>query len=248
MVAITKAYPSDLQSLLQTLPEQMPNDRLLIERAYFKAEKAHAGQVRKSGAPFFTHCVAVASLLADMNMDAEAIAAALLHDTIEDTDVTYEELKAEFGKVVADLVDSVTKLTNLPKKSNENGQDANKRSSSVNKELEYFRKMLMTMGDDVRVVLIKLADRLHNMRTLGHMPLHKQERIARETMDIFAPLANRLGIWQIKWELEDLSFRYLEPDAYRSIAKSLDERRADREAYVASISGEVASETSGIQH
>ncbi len=224
--------PTDLQSLLEHFPNIAPNDRDLIERAYFRAEQAHAGQKRKSGEPYFTHCVAVANILADMKLDAEAIAAALLHDVIEDTGITREDLSAEFGDVVAALVDGVTKLTKLPIQV---VQSNSRRSSNVNRELEYIRKMLLTMGDDIRVVLIKLADRLHNMRTLGYMPAEKQLRIARETMDIFAPLANRLGIWQIKWELEDLSFRYLEPEAYKRIATNLAERRADRERYIAEI-------------
>ncbi|RMG72120.1 MAG: bifunctional (p)ppGpp synthetase/guanosine-3',5'-bis(diphosphate) 3'-pyrophosphohydrolase, partial [Chloroflexi bacterium] len=193
----------DLESLLAIQPDLSPHDRALIERAYHKAETAHKGQTRKSGEPFFTHCVAVARILAEMKLDAEAIAAALMHDIIEDTPVTYEELQQEFGKTIANLVNSVTKLTKLPinvDKANTNG----KRPRDANRELEYIRKMLLAMGDDIRVVLIKLADRLHNMRTLGYMPQHKQIKIARETMEIFAPLANRLGIWQIKCELEDL--------------------------------------------
>jgi len=233
MVAASTLYPRDLQALLDTIPDLTPSDVALIERAYHRAEAAHEGQKRKSGEPFFTHCVAVASILADMKLDAETIAAGLLHDTIEDTPVTYEDLRREFNDTIAKLVDGVTKLTNLP--IHLEAEDSARRTSSVNREMEYMRKMLLTMDDDVRVVLVKLADRLHNMRTLGYMPAHKQQRIARETMEIFAPLANRLGIWQFKWELEDLSFRYLEPEAYRSIARSLDERRADRERYVADI-------------
>lgn len=236
----TDAYPRDLQSLIQTLPDLTPNDQALIERAYFKAKKSHEGQVRKSGEPYFTHCVAVAGILADLKLDSETIAAALMHDIIEDTDVTDDDLRAEFGPNIARLVDGVTKLTNLPLGPISNG--SNRRTSAINREMEYIRKMLLTMDDDVRVVLVKLADRLHNMRTLGYMPPEKQERIARETMDIFAPLANRLGIWQIKWELEDLSFRYLNPPAYRQIAASLDERRADRERYVERIANALRSE------
>lgn len=224
------ASVTDLDSLLANLPDLTPNEKALIERAYYKAETAHAGQVRKSGEPFFTHCLAVAIVLADMKLDAETIAAALLHDTIEDTEVSEEEILSEFGGVVANMVAGVTKLTKLPIVVKH--EIAGRRSRDTNRELEYIRKMLLTMGDDVRIVLIKLADRLHNMRTLGYMPPEKQIRIAQETKDIFAPLANRLGIWQIKWELEDLSFRYLEPDAYRQIATSIDERRSDREAYV----------------
>jgi guanosine-3',5'-bis(diphosphate) 3'-pyrophosphohydrolase len=220
----------NLESLLGFFPDLTPNDRLLIERAYHKAEVAHAGQFRKSGEPFFTHCVAVAHILAEMKLDAEAIASALMHDLVEDTDTPLEEIRSEFGSNVATIVDGVSKLKNLPIR-----VDSNKRGRAADKELEYFRKMLLAMGDDVRVVLVKLADRLHNMRTLGYMSPDKQKQKAQETLDIFAPLANRLGIWQIKWELEDLSFRYLEAEAYKSIARNIDERRADREAYMMQV-------------
>jgi GTP diphosphokinase / guanosine-3',5'-bis(diphosphate) 3'-diphosphatase len=220
----------NLQSLLNYFPDLSRKDRELIERAYDRAEAAHGGQFRKSGEPYFTHCVAVAHILGEMKLDAEAIAAALMHDLVEDTDVTLDDIRKEFGKSIATIVDGVSKLKNLPLK-----VDTNKRGRAADKELEYFRKMLLAMGDDVRVVLVKLADRLHNMRTLGYMSADKQRQKAQETLDIFAPLANRLGIWQIKWELEDLSFRYLEPEAYKGIAKNLDERRADREAYMAGI-------------
>jgi GTP pyrophosphokinase len=225
----TPVQTTNVQTLLESLPDQTPNDRALIERAYVKAETAHAGQFRKSGEPYFTHCLAVAQILADMHLDAEGIAAALLHDVIEDTSVTLEELRDEFGDAVASIVNGVTKLKNLPSAPND------KRNRNLERELEYIRKMALAMGDDVRVVLVKLADRLHNMRTLGYMSADKQRAIARETLDIFAPLANRLGIWQIKWELEDLSFRYLESEAFRLIAAKIDERRADRESYLSNV-------------
>ncbi len=241
MVSPTDTYSRDLDSLLRSLDDIKPNEQDLITRAYYRAETAHEGQKRKSGEPYFTHCVAVASILAEMNMDAETIAAGLLHDVAEDTTVTIDMLRDEFGTTIALLIDGVTKLKKLPIKNVSSVGDT-RRSSTVNREMEYIRKMLMTMGDDVRVVLVKLADRLHNMRTLGYMPQHKQQSIARETMDIFAPLANRLGIWQIKWELEDLSFRYLNPDAYRFIAKALDERRADREDYVRTVKEKLVAE------
>ncbi|MEL6150457.1 MAG: bifunctional (p)ppGpp synthetase/guanosine-3',5'-bis(diphosphate) 3'-pyrophosphohydrolase, partial [Chloroflexota bacterium] len=225
----------NLETLFDALPNMTLHDRRLIERAYYKARAMHDGQTRKSGEPYFTHCVAVAHILAEMKLDAEAIAAALMHDLIEDTDVTYDELVEEFNESVARLVNGVTKLTQLPMQvsSPEGGQnrDAQKRQ----RDLETFRKMMLMMGDDVRVVLIKLADRLHNMRTLSYMKPEKQIQKARETLEMFAPLANRLGIWQFKWELEDLSFRYLQPDAYRMIARNLDERRADREAYLSQV-------------
>jgi GTP diphosphokinase / guanosine-3',5'-bis(diphosphate) 3'-diphosphatase len=222
------------EALLTALPYTSLNDQRLVERAFEKAQMMHTGQTRKSGEPFFTHCVAVAQILADMKLDAEAIAAALMHDLIEDTDVTYDELAEEFNEDVAKLVMGVTKLTQLPLRVNEDGARG-KNEDKYERELEYFRKMMLMMADDVRVVLIKLADRLHNMRTLGYMKPEKQIEKARETLEIFAPLANRLGIWQFKWELEDLAFRYLESEAYRMIASELDERRADREAYLTKI-------------
>lgn len=243
MVSTPTTYPKDLEALLATVPDMNQTDIALIQRAYRRAESAHAGQTRKSGEPYFTHCVAVASILADLKLDAEAIAAGLLHDIIEDNhDVSYDDIRREFGEVIARLVNGVTKLTKLPIEQLGLKSDTNRTDKKANREMEYFRKMLITMDDDVRVVLVKLADRLHNMRTLGYMPEHKQERIAQETMEIFAPLANRLGIWQIKWELEDLSFRYIKPDAYRAIAKSLHERRADREDYVTQMADKIRDE------
>jgi GTP diphosphokinase / guanosine-3',5'-bis(diphosphate) 3'-diphosphatase len=239
MVSTAKIYPKDLESLLNTMPELTPNDRSVIEQAYHRAEQAHEGQKRKSGEAYFTHCVAVASILADMQLDAEVIAAALLHDVVEDTDVTLDQLRSEFGGEIARLVDGVTKLTKLPIEQVGQNADTNRNSKSANREMEYFRKMLLTMNDDVRVVIIKLADRLHNMRTLGYMSEKRQPEIAQETMDYFVPLANRLGIWQIKWELEDLSFRYLKPEAYRAIARSLDERRSNREIYMTEVEDEL---------
>jgi len=243
--------PVSLESLLAYYPNIKPKDKDLIERAFRKAETAHAGQTRKSDEPYFTHCVAVATILAEMKLDAEAVAAGLLHDVIEDTHVTYDELREEFGSVVARLVDSVTKIDKLPTTERADIEDDNrtanvvrdgKRSAAVNRELEYMRKMLLAMGDDVRVVLVKLADRLHNMRTLGYMREDKQKRIAQETLDIFAPLANRLGIWQIKWELEDLCLRYLDPGAYKNIARLIEERRADRESYMTHIADRLRAE------
>jgi len=219
-----------LQSLLDSLPHVTPDGLALISHAYQIAETEHAGQKRKSGDPYFTHCVEVAKILADMKLDAEAVAAALMHDLVEDTDYSLDKMRDEFGATVATIVDGVTRLDQLPFK-----VESNRRGRNSDRELEYIRKMLLAMGDDVRIVLVKLADRLHNMRTLDCMPPEKQENKARETMEIFAPLANRLGIWQIKWELEDLSLRYLEPEAFESISDSIDEHRPDREAYLAKV-------------
>jgi GTP pyrophosphokinase len=226
-----------LESLLEALPDLSPGDRLLIERAYRKAEAAHDGQLRKSGEPYFTHCIEVALILAEMKLDAEAIAAALMHDLIEDTEVTFDQIKDEFGRGVAEIVDGVTKFKTLAKTS----VDGVARAKN-DRELEYIRKMAMAMGNDVRVVIVKLADRLHNMRTLGYMSPERQRAIAQETLDIFAPLANRLGIWQFKWELEDLSFRYLAGDKYKMIAAQLDERRVDRENYLQQVTATLRKE------
>ncbi len=251
MVSTPTTYPKDLESLLATSPGMNPADHALIERAYHYAEKAHIGQTRKSGEPYFTHCVAVASILADLHLDAETIAAGLLHDVIEDNDgITYADVESEFGENVVRLVDGVTKLTKLPIEQYGQKSDTNRTAQKEELYTEYFRKMFLTMGKDVRVVLVKLADRLHNMRTLGHMSEKHQKRTALETMNIFAPLANRLGIWQIKWELEDLSFRYLEPEEYRRIATALDEKRQYREAYVADIAEKIRKEleSNGIQN
>lgn len=236
MVTAISAIPQDLQNLLDSQKNLSPTDQQLIESAYYFAEKAHEGFVRKSGEPFFTHCVAVATILAELRMDAETIAAGLLHDVIEDTKstpnpVTEEVIEAKFGSNVRRLVSGVTKLEKLPRHVEPKG---NERSSLIRRNAEYYRRMLLVAAEeDIRVLIVKLADRLHNMRTLGYMSPDKQRSIAWETMDLYAPLANRLGIWQMKWELEDLALRYLEPEAYRQIANALAERRADREAYLA---------------
>lgn len=219
-------------------------------RAYRVAEEAHRDQKRLSGEPYINHCIAVASILAELKVPPEVVAAGLLHDTVEDTAITLADIRREFGDTVKILVDGVTKLTHLPSVSRGdqhaenglNGSDAEETPIEPallgrNEDIvsETLRKTFLAMGEDVRVVLIKLADRLHNMRTLGHMPEHKRKRIAQETLDIFAPLANRLGIWQIKWELEDLGFRYVNPEKYKEIAGLLSEKRPDREAQLETI-------------
>ena len=248
MKTSTAAIP--LEKLLEQLPETYSlADRDLIQRAYRVAEEAHRGQKRASGEPYLNHCLAVASILAELHVPPEVIAAGLLHDTVEDTPVTLDDIRSDFGDTIAILVDGVTKLTNLPRVSR-GDQHAEKEGDDLDKNgevlkpvkgrradmvSETLRKTFLAMGDDVRVVLIKLADRLHNMRTLGYMPEPKRHRIAQETLDIFAPLANRLGIWQIKWELEDLAFRYVNPEKYKEIAEQLAQRRPDREAQIESI-------------
>ncbi|MFN3337683.1 MAG: HD domain-containing protein, partial [Thermomicrobium sp.] len=193
-------------------------DLELVRRAFEYARAAHAGVRRRSGEPYLCHPIAVALILADMQLDQETIAAALLHDVLEDTDVTLEQLREAFGPRVARLVDGVTKLSKI-RWSPETEPVSLEREKT--RQAESLRKMLLAMAEDVGVVLIKLADRLHNMRTLEHLPPEKQRRIARETMDIYAPLANRLGIGQLKAELEDLAFKYLEPQTYEAISKAL---------------------------
>ena len=233
------ASPLKLEELQARLPEYYtPADRELIQRAFRVAEKAHAGQKRISGEPYINHLLAVAAILAEYSMPAEVVTAGLLHDTIEDTSVTAEDLQRDFSKGVVSLVQGVTKLTQLPRVAR--GEHRDELEPQVESEtalrdrkrelsIETLRKTFLAMDSDVRVVLIKLADRLHNMRTLGAVPDSKRRRIAKETLDIFAPLANRLGIWQIKWELEDLGFRYTNPEKYKEIAEQLAVRRESRE-------------------
>ncbi len=248
MKSATAAIP--LENLLEQLPDTYTlADKELIQRAYRVAEEAHRGQKRISGEPYINHCLAVAQILAELHVPPEVIAAGLLHDTVEDTALTLVDIQRDFGDSIATLVDGVTKLTNLPRvsrddqhaeaKATDNHQDPEPAAEVLGRRAdlasETLRKTFLAMGDDVRVVLIKLADRLHNMRTLSHMPESKRMRIAQQTLDIFAPLANRLGIWQIKWELEDLAFRYVNPAKYKEIAEQLAERRPDREAQIEAI-------------
>jgi GTP pyrophosphokinase len=229
-----------LESLVKALPEDTsPADRELIKRAYRVAETAHEGQTRASGEAYVQHCLAVAQILVDLKAPPAVIAAALLHDTVEDTSVTLEDLERDFGAEVARLVDGVTKLTQLPRVSSHDGKGKRRLQSKAELAKETLRKTFLAMGDDVRVVVIKLADRLHNMRTLSHLPAEKQKRIARETLEIFAPLANRLGIWQVKWELEDLGFRYVYPEKYKEIAGLVAKRRVEREAELEKIGARV---------
>lgn len=224
---------AELDKLLNELPNLSPHDRALLTRAYQKAVYVHEDQYRKSGEPYITHCLAVAHILADMKLDAEAISAALMHDVVEDSKeprkVTLDDIRREFGDTIAALVDGVTKLEQIQTLPEQ------RKRRNTERDLEYIRKMTMTIDSDVRVVIIKLADRLHNMRTLGYMRPDKQQAIAEETRDIFAPLANRLGIWQIKSELEDLAFRYLDFDTYKQIDDALSEGKAEREKYMESV-------------
>jgi guanosine-3',5'-bis(diphosphate) 3'-pyrophosphohydrolase len=191
-----------------------------IGAAFDLAVEAHADQLRASGEPYVTHPIASAQIVADLGIDPIAVKAALLHDVPEDTEYSLSDLEERFGAEVARLVDGVTKLSKFSTHTHEQQQAEN------------IRKMFLAMAEDIRVVLIKLADRLHNMRTLSALPADKQLRIARQTMEIYAPLAERLGIWQMKWELEDLAFQVLEPEAFSELARRLDTRRKGRETYV----------------
>jgi guanosine-3',5'-bis(diphosphate) 3'-pyrophosphohydrolase len=202
-------------------------DPAWLESVYALAEGAHRGTQRASGESYIEHPLAVAEILVELEMDRATIAAALLHDVVEDTTVTSEEVLEKFGTEIAQLVDGVTKLTRIPYQSKEDAQ------------VENLRKMFLAMAKDIRVIIIKLADRLHNMRTLASLPASKQQTIARETLEIYAPIAHRLGIWRVKWDLEDLALRYLDPEAYRDIAERVAKKRAEREAAVASVIDEL---------
>ncbi|MGQ9676726.1 MAG: RelA/SpoT family protein [Chloroflexota bacterium] len=215
------------------------SDLSIVRKAYEFAERAHGSQTRKSGDPYVTHPLATALMLADLRLDRAAIVAALLHDAPEDTAVTIEQVREVFGNEVADLVDGVTKLSRINWNVIEDSKKATTKPSEdeVSAWAESLRKMFLAMAEDVRVVLIKLADRLHNMRTLSYLPPTKRRQVAQETMEIYAPLASRLGIWQFKWQLEDLAFRHLEPAKYKEIAGMLASRRASRERYIAGVMG-----------
>lgn len=206
-------------------PAEQGRVRTALEFAF----AAHQGQLRKSGEPYIVHPVAVAEILAELGLDAETLMAGLLHDTVEDTEVKPEDIEERFGTAVRRIVEGETKVSKLYKLAH---QVAEERPSLEEQRAEDLRQMFIAMAEDVRIIIVKLADRLHNLRTLEFMPPHKQTRIARETLEIYAPLAHRLGIGQIKWELEDLSFRYLEPEAYADLLGRLKSHRAEREAAV----------------
>ena len=219
------------EELIQRVRRYHPSDDItLIEKAYNQASEAHKGQLRKSGEPYIIHPLCVGIILADLEMDKETIAAGLLHDVVEDTICTKEEIEESFGSDVALLVDGVTKLTAL-----QLSTEGSKTPEQADMQAQNLRKMFLAMAKDIRVILIKLADRLHNMRTLTHMPPEKQQRIAQETLDIYSPIAGRLGISRIKVELDDLSLKYLKPDVYKDLAEKVAIRKSERERYVEEI-------------
>jgi GTP pyrophosphokinase len=202
----------------EALPERL--DVELLGRAYRFSEKAHAGQTRRNGDPYVTHCVEVAKILADLQLDSVTVASGLIHDVVEDTAVTVEEVEREFGREIAQIVDGLTKIGHLPL------------TSTQERQVENYRKLLLSIAKDARVILIKLADRLHNMRTLEFMPEEKRLRISQETRDLYAPLAHRFGLAALKAELEDLAFKFLEPEDYRNLAKLIVQKRKERESLI----------------
>src|SRR5881398_1579052 len=225
-VAVVAPVLEPLATVHRTLHPKA--DLALLQRAYDVADAKHAGQKRKSGDPYITHPLAVASILAELGMDTTTLVAALLHDTVEDTDYTLDHLRAEFGDEVAHLVDGVTKLDKV-----EFGSAA---------EAETIRKMIVAMARDPRVLVIKLSDRLHNMRTMRFLPTEKQEKKARETLEILAPLAHRLGMNTIKWELEDLAFATLYPKRFEEINRLIGEHAPQREALLRQVTQEVKAD------
>lgn len=214
----------NLDNLLKKIRKYHKADDLhIVEKAYHYAEEKHNGQKRKSGEPYIIHPAHVAHIIADLELDPQSICAALLHDVVEDTEDTYEDIAALFGETVAMLVDGVTKLGKIPT------------SSKEEQQIENLRKMFFAMTKDIRVIVIKLADRLHNMQTLKFMPEEKQRIIARETLEVYAPLAHRLGMSKIKWELEDIALRFIDPVAYYEIVDKIVQKRSEREKYIQNI-------------
>ncbi|MBI2833519.1 MAG: bifunctional (p)ppGpp synthetase/guanosine-3',5'-bis(diphosphate) 3'-pyrophosphohydrolase, partial [Acidobacteria bacterium] len=218
------------EDLVEKVRANMPDaDIELLRRAYVFSAFEHKGQVRHSGEPYLVHPLEVANMLADMKLDVAAVAAGLLHDVVEDTLTTIERIRELFGEEVAHLVEGVTKLGAIPF------------SSSEERQAENFRKMLLAMVDDIRVILVKLADRLHNMRTLHHLPEERRQKIAQETLDIYSPIANRLGMGKVKNELEELSFKYLEPEAFRALRAKVDQKRKATEGMIEDLKRTVSA-------
>ncbi|MFN7729452.1 MAG: RelA/SpoT family protein [Bdellovibrio sp.] len=228
---LSERHLKSLDELTAKIRVYYPNaDLSIIEKAYHFSEAAHEGQIRRSGEAYISHPLSVAGILADLRLDLDSIATGLLHDTVEDTHATMPEIKKEFGDTIAMLVDGVTKISKM------NFKTSNERQG------ENIRKMIVAMGKDVRVILIKLCDRLHNMRTLNHMPYEKQARIAQETLEIYCPLASRLGISSLKIELEDLSFRFLRPDMYYSLSQKVNAQEKDQAKFIQEVQSMISDE------
>src|SRR5271154_5527708 len=223
-IATTALTLTKFRDLMKRMQENRPQDDLtIIKKAYDYSLKHHEGQTRASGEPYLVHPLEVALVLAEMKMDPVAVAAGLLHDSVEDTSVTIVDIRKEFGEQVAHIVEGVTKISKIDFATKEEQQAEN------------LRKMMLAMVDDIRVILIKLADRLHNMRTLEHLSPERQQKIAQETLDIYAPIAHRLGMGKIRGELEDLGFRHVDPIAYKQVDEAVEARRKAGEAFLAQV-------------
>ena len=244
MVAKDKVASEAAKTLIDRVGAYLPEDSTeLVGQAYRYADECHVGQMRKSGEPYIAHPLETALFLADLHLDTHTIVAALLHDVVEDCGVSLDEITQRFGPEVSKLVDGVTKLTRMDDKLQPPAEDiANLMDDAESLHAESLRKMLVSMAEDIRVVLIKLADRLHNMKTLDALPPEKRRRIAQETLDIYSPLAHRLGIWEIKWRLDDLAFRHLNEEKYREISKILASKRTEREDYIEKVASGLRDE------
>ncbi len=216
--APAELLPEELRATIEPIADRL--DVPLIVRALQFSRAAHEGQKRRSGEAYVQHCIEVAKILAELHLDTASIASALLHDVPEDTDVTVEDVRKEFGEPIATIVEGLTKIAKVEFK------------SATEQQAENYRKLLLSMAQDARVIIVKLADRLHNMRTLDALGAAKRKRIALETREIYAPLAHRLGMAKLRWELEDLAFKHLEPDEYRKLAKKVRDRRKERERLI----------------
>ncbi|MFY9558020.1 MAG: HD domain-containing protein, partial [Blastocatellia bacterium] len=226
------------ETIIEKLRKNHPSvDEELLRRAYLFSARQHRGQTRQSGEPYLVHPLEVANILVDLNLDPICVATGLLHDIVEDTETSAEEIEEYFGPEIAHLVDGLTKISKLDHASTEERQALN------------MRKMLLAMVDDVRVVLVKLADRLHNMRTLEYLPGDKRRRIAQETIDVYAPIAHRLGMARVRGELEDLAFKHLEPEEYQKLKELVENRRSRLEAFLEEVKQRIAEmmATSGTQ-
>ncbi len=231
-IATTALTVTKFRDLLKKMRDNRPGDDLeIVRKAYEFSQKHHAGQSRASGEPYLVHPLEVALVLAEMKMDPVAISAGLLHDSVEDTSVTIVDIRKEFGEQVAHIVEGVTKISKIDFATKEEAQAEN------------LRKMMLAMVDDIRVVLIKLADRLHNMRTLEHLPPDRQQKIAKETLDIYGPIAHRLGMGKIRGELEDLGFRYLDPIAHDQVQKAVEARRKQGEEFLTRVETHASGQT-----